>query len=248
MPKTTVLLRIASTYRFCPIVLGLTLRPRAVSTASPKTADGRTASPSRTMAIERPTVSLVRASPRSSRLISSSNRRATRSASAGSPVMVISLPRTNTELSKAASISLSSSSRVPSRLTIEWFPGTSTLTWTCVGCCTLGSSVPPSGDASVGRPADGREGSSIATGLLPVLDRQRRQLAGGREAEHLAVEGQLGLERPADVLGAAEAVLLAGERGGAPGGGRAGWGGRGGRRHSGPRPCGQAIRPPGRNA
>jgi hypothetical protein len=26
---------------------------------------------------------------------------------------------------------------VPRRLTIEWFPGTSTLTWTCVCCGTL---------------------------------------------------------------------------------------------------------------
>src|SRR5215218_6145341 len=140
MPKTTVFLRMASTYFFWPRVLGLMERPRAVRTASPNTWEGRappSSSSPRMMSMERPTVSAVRASPRSSRVMSSSKSRATRSASVCSPVMVISLPRTKTVLSKAASISFSSSSRVPRRLTIEWFPGTSTLTWTCVGCCTL---------------------------------------------------------------------------------------------------------------
>src|SRR5919106_1491849 len=137
MPNTTVLLRIASTYFFWPTVLGLIERPRLVSTASPNTTDGRAGSSPLTMSMERPTVSAVSESPRSSRTISSSNRRATRSASACSPVMVISLPRTNTVLSKAASISLSSSSLVPSRLTIVWLPGTRTLTCACVCCATL---------------------------------------------------------------------------------------------------------------
>src|SRR5215207_2837050 len=137
MPKTTVFRRMASTYFFWPTVLGLMERPRLVRTESPKTTEGRAVPSPRMMSIEWPTVSAVRASPRSSRVMSSSKRRATRSESACSPVMVISLPRTKTVLSKAASISLSSSSRVPRRLTIEWFPGTSTLTWTCVGCRTL---------------------------------------------------------------------------------------------------------------
>ena len=137
MPKTTVCLRMASTYFFWPTVLGLMERPRLVRTESPKTTEGLAVPSPRMMSMERPTVSAVRASPRSIRVMSSSKRRATRSASACSPVMVISLPRTKTVLSKAASISFSSSSRVPRRLTIEWFPGTSTLTWTCVGCRTL---------------------------------------------------------------------------------------------------------------
>jgi hypothetical protein len=153
MPKTTVFLRMASTYFFWPTVLGLMERPRVVRTESPKTTEGRPSPSPWMMSMERPTVSAVRASPRSSRVMSSSKSRATRSVSVCSPVMVISLPRTNTVLSKAASISLSSSSRVPRRLTIEWFPGTSTLTWVCVGCRTL--AVSPSVRGRRRRPAVG---------------------------------------------------------------------------------------------
>src|SRR6266545_2029999 len=208
MPNTTVLLRMASTYFFWPMVLGLTERPRLVSTESPNTTDGRAATSPLTMSMERPTVSTVSASPRSSRVISSSNRRATRSASACSPVMVISLPRTNTELSKAASISLSSSSRVPRRLTMEWSPGTSTLTWTCVFCRTL----------AVGPSVWGHPRPAVVAGRFPsiamlqVRDGHRLHRIGELEAEHPAVEVQLGLDGPLDVLGPAEAVLLAGER------------------------------------
>src|SRR6266498_3300579 len=161
-------------------------RPRTLSTPSPNTSEGRTSSSPLTMSIERPTVSAVSELPCSSRLIISSNRRATRSASRCSPEMVISLPRTKTVLSNAASMSLSSSSLVPSRLTMEWLPGTSTLTWVC--CCTLAS------------------GPSVE-----ALDRHRLDLVGQLEAEDAAEEVQLGLDRALDVLGLAQAVALARE-------------------------------------
>src|SRR5215211_2116484 len=212
MPKTTVCLRMASTYFFWPTVLGLMERPRVVRTESPKTTEGRASPSPWMMSMERPTVSAVRASPRSSRVMSSSKRRATRSASACSPVMVISLPRTKTVLSKAASISLSSSSRVPRRLTIEWFPGTSTLTWTCVGCCTLAVSPSVWGRrrtptaAAGGFPSIASRSSGSQVG-----DRDRVDLVGQVEAEHAAVEVELGFQGPADVGRLAEAVLLARE-------------------------------------
>src|SRR5918996_1519580 len=216
MPKTTVFLRMASTYFFWPTVLGLIERPRLVRTESPNTCDGL-AWPSRMMSIERPTVSAVSASPRSSRVISSSKRRATRSASVCSPVMVISLPRTKTVLSNAASISLSSSSRVPRRLTIEWFPGTSTLTWTCVGCRTLavcpsvrGRSWPTGDRRQIPEYSEPFAGFSDFP-ILQVGDRDRVDRVGQGEAEHAAVEVHLGLQGPADVGGLAEAVLLARE-------------------------------------
>src|SRR4029450_10981986 len=131
------------------------------------------------------TVSAVRASPRSSRVMSSSKRRAPRSASACSPVMVISLPRTKTVLSKAASISFSSSSRVPRRLTIEWFPGTSTLTWTCVGCRTL--AVCPSRGRGCGPTGGGRRIPEYTS--LQVGDGDRLHRGGQVEAEDAAGEG-----------------------------------------------------------
>src|SRR4029453_9348451 len=180
MPNTTGLLRMASTYFFWPSVLGRIERPRVVRTASPKTWEGRAlpSSSAGMMWIERRMVSAVRASPRSSRVMSSSKSRATRSASACSPVMVISLPRTKTVLSKAASISFSSSSRVPRRLTIEWLPGTSTLTWTCVGCRTL--AVGPSVRGHRWRQTgDGRRIPSIASRGSPGRE-ARVSCQGGR--------------------------------------------------------------------
>src|SRR4029450_7165542 len=170
------------------------------------------------MSIDRLPVSGVRALPCSSRLIISSNRRATRSASRCSPEMVISLPRTKTVLSKAASMSLSSSSLVPSRLTIEWLPGTRTLT--CVCCCTLacGPSIRV-GDAATPwavrclASISGLEQGSLAraSAVHEAFDRYRLDLLGQLEAEDAAVEVQLGLDRPLDVLGLAQAVALAGE-------------------------------------
>jgi hypothetical protein len=50
--------------------------------------------------------------------------RSTRALSPAVPVMVISLPRTWTSLARAFSMTVSSSSRLPRRLTIECAPGT----------------------------------------------------------------------------------------------------------------------------
>src|SRR2546430_7643726 len=48
-----------------------------------------------------------------------------------------------------------------------------------------------------------------SSGLLEIIDRHRFDRVGQREAEDLRVEIQLAFERPLDVLGDAEAVLLA---------------------------------------
>ena len=56
----------------------------------------------------------------------------------GSPVTVISLPRTRMFTGNAASIRRSRSSCSPSRSTMRWLPGTSTLTVVDVGSVTTG--------------------------------------------------------------------------------------------------------------
>src|SRR5438445_2311196 len=67
--------------------------------------------------------------------------------------------------------------------------------------------MPIAGTRSAERPSLRR-----SSGLLEVVDRHRFDRVGQREAEDLRVEIQLAFERPLDVLGDAEAVLLARER------------------------------------
>ena len=93
------------------------------------TSAGRTPRSARSIAAVRSTASAVRSVPlrRSSR--SSSNRSATRAVSAGLPVAVISLPRTWMSALNSRSITCSSSSPDPSRLTIERSAGITIFTW-----------------------------------------------------------------------------------------------------------------------
>src|SRR5262245_31041469 len=76
------------------------------------------------------TVSSVSSSPCSSSSSSSSNTRPTCSVDSGAPVIVISLPRTRTSAGNATSICFRKASRWPSRVTIDWCPGTRI--FTCV--------------------------------------------------------------------------------------------------------------------
>src|ERR1700681_4473567 len=127
MPKVTTLVAMASVYRFCPAVLGRTVRPRADRSSSVVSTSAGLSS-SFTMVMVRPMSPASSRWPCSSSVTSSSNNRPTRSAS--SPSMVISLPRTTMcTPSKASSIRRSSSSLCPRRPTMRWFPGTRILTW-----------------------------------------------------------------------------------------------------------------------
>src|SRR4051795_5836501 len=94
---------------------------------SESTSAGRSSVCWRSIVKDRCTASAVSTSPRSSRVISSSNSWAARSTSAWSPVMVISLPRTWMSQVNARSIKRSSSSLEPRRATIECAPGTTIL-------------------------------------------------------------------------------------------------------------------------
>src|SRR5439155_2967055 len=127
--NVTVDLRMASMYRFCPSVFGPRGRPRVVRRTSPNTSDGRPSS-SLIMSMVLPTDSFVSVWPWPRMVRSSSNSRATFSASISSPVIVISLPRTWMCEEKASSTNLRSSSRCPRRATMDWLPGTRI--FTCV--------------------------------------------------------------------------------------------------------------------
>src|SRR5918999_642300 len=105
-----------------------TSRAWSARTASVSTSVGRTPS-SLIMSMVRPTDEGVSCCPRSRSVTISSNSWATRSASTGSPVIVISFPRTRMWESNAVSTSLRNSSRSPRRATIDWWPGTRILTW-----------------------------------------------------------------------------------------------------------------------
>src|SRR6266516_3707581 len=129
MANVTVDLRMASMYRFCPSVFGPRCRPRVVRRTSPNTSDGRPSS-SLIMSMVLPTDSLVSVCPWPRMVRSSSNSRATFSASISSPVIVISLPRTWMCEENASSTNLRSSSRCPRRATMDWLPGTRI--FTCV--------------------------------------------------------------------------------------------------------------------
>src|SRR6266571_6852935 len=123
MPNVIVDFRIASTYRFCPPVFGRTALPRCTSAVSEKTSLGR-CSFVLIMSMVLPKLSVVKECSASRSARSSSNKYATRSASAFSPAIVISLPRTKMDVENEDSISFSSSSRWPRRLTMSWRPGT----------------------------------------------------------------------------------------------------------------------------
>src|SRR6266511_1794785 len=127
MENVTVDRRSASTYCFCPRVLGPIERPRLVRTRSSRTSVGRISS-SFTRSMVWPTDDSVSTWPRTSSVSSSSNSVPTFSASPSRPVIVISLPRTTIWESKASSTSFSSSSVRPRRATIGWLPGTRILT------------------------------------------------------------------------------------------------------------------------
>src|SRR6266540_4310123 len=129
MANVTVDLRMASMYRFCPSVFGPRGLPRVVRRTSPNTSDGRPSS-SLIMSMVLPTDSFVSVCPWPRMVRSSSNSRATFSASISSPVIVISLPRTWMREEKASSTNLRSSSRCPRRATMDWLPGTRI--FTCV--------------------------------------------------------------------------------------------------------------------
>ena len=119
MANTIVCLSIASAYRFWFSVLGRMVRPRADKMPTVSTSAGRTPRSARSMAAVRSTASAVRSVPLRSSSTSSSKSAVTRAVSAGFPVAVISLPRTWMSASNSRSITCSSSSPEPSRLTIE---------------------------------------------------------------------------------------------------------------------------------
>src|SRR6516225_7538031 len=131
MQNTIVWLSIASTYRFWFTVLGRTMRPRADRMSRGSTSAGRTPDLRRSIGTIRPTALAVSSAPPATSAVSSENNSATRAVSAGEPEMVISLPRTWISASNEPSITRSSSSPEPSRLTIEW--SSPMITLTCVG-------------------------------------------------------------------------------------------------------------------
>ena len=100
------------------------------------TSAGRTPRSARSMAAVRSTASALRLVPLRSSSRSSSNSSVTRAVSAGLPVAVISLPRTWMSALNSRSITCSSSSPEPSRLTIEWSAGITIFT------CDRGSRGP----------------------------------------------------------------------------------------------------------
>lgn len=131
MPKTTVCLSIASTYRFWLSVLGRIVRPRedrmfCVSTSAG--VSGPSPSPfslALSMAIERSTASSVIGCPVRSTSIISANRRWITAMSAGAPTALISLPRTcMSAAGKALSITRSRESPEPSTITMGCWAGT----------------------------------------------------------------------------------------------------------------------------
>ena len=119
MANTIVCLSIASAYRFWFSVLGRIVRPRADRMPTVSTSAGRTPRSARSMAAVRSTASAVRSVPLRSNSTSSSKSAVTKAVSAGFPVAVISLPRTWMSALNSRSITCSSSSPEPSRLTIE---------------------------------------------------------------------------------------------------------------------------------
>ena len=127
MPKTIVCRSIASTYRFWFSVFGRIVRPRRDRMLRLSTSAGRSASPACSIPSECRMESAVRVCPAATSSSSSSNSRTARALSAGSPLIVISLPRTWMSLASASSMILSSSSREPSRPTMACEPGTTIL-------------------------------------------------------------------------------------------------------------------------
>src|ERR1700729_295314 len=104
------------------------VRTRADRMSRVSTSAGRAPDLRRSIATLRSTTSAASSAPLASSRVSSSNSRATSAVSSGVPVTVISLPRTWMSAPKAPSITCSSSSREPSRLTIEWSSGITILT------------------------------------------------------------------------------------------------------------------------
>src|SRR5579859_606196 len=94
-----------------------------------KASAGRTPDLRRSMGMIRSTTAGDNSAPPLRSAVISSNNSATTAVSAAVPVMVISFPRTCISAPKEPSITWSSSSWDPSRLTMEWSSGTTTLTW-----------------------------------------------------------------------------------------------------------------------
>ncbi len=139
--KTIVCLSIASTYRFWLSVFGRMVRPLLDRMSRVSTSTGRAPDLRRSMATLRWTTSAVTSVPLVISVVSSSKSSPMIAASLADPVTVISLPRTWMSESNSSSITWSSSSRDPSRLTIE-----------CGSGITIRSDVAPPACASAGPP------------------------------------------------------------------------------------------------
>ena len=129
-PKTIVWLSMASTYFFWLAVLGLMVRPRPDRMFIDRTSAGREPSPWRSIPRLRSTASPVSTSPLASSASSCSNSSTPSALSLAEPVSVISLPRTWTSLSSTRSTVVRTSSRLPSRVTMDCSAGTTILLMT----------------------------------------------------------------------------------------------------------------------
>jgi hypothetical protein len=153
------------------------------------TSAGRAPDFLRSMATLRSTTSVVTSVPLAIRVVSSSNSSPMTAASLADPVTVISLPRTWMSESNSSSITASSSSRDPSRLTIEWGSGITIRSDVAPPyCCPAGpvsvgfffntpasSWVPHPGGHAIGRPPStcACACSTVCPALLPVLKTTR---------------------------------------------------------------------------
>ena len=230
MPKTKASVRMASTYFFWPTVLGLMERPRLVRTESPKTTEGRAAPSSRMMSIERPDgVGGEGVAPlqQGDELLEEAGHPFGVGLLAGDGDLVAADEHGALEGGLDQLEQLVPGSR---RLTIEWFPGTSTLTWTCVGCRTLfatrcrrghcargqlrvgGGQVPEYSEPSpTGREAYGSErdlaGTQCSSGRLISGSSKRWWCAGQLESLGLQLAAPPG--RPPTGLGSRSRLLAA---------------------------------------
>src|SRR5579875_3552814 len=175
------------------------------------TSAGRTPRSARSIAALRSTASGVSSAPLLSSSTSSSKKAVTRAVSAGVPVAVISLPRTWMSAANSRSITCSSSSPEPSRLTIEWPGGITILTWErAAGGSPLGGCPLPRGSAPVRRSSfrisvnsrlsNTRETAPRACWIHGISRRAPSQSSSGRPghpaaAEHVQVDVRHGLAR-----------------------------------------------------
>ena len=124
MPKTTVCLSMASTYRFWLSVLGRIVLPREDKMLWVSTSAGLASSAAFIIEQIRSTPSGVRPWPVRSTVTISFTTSAARATAAWVPVRVISLPRTWMSASSSRSRMRRNSSRVPSTFTMSMEDGT----------------------------------------------------------------------------------------------------------------------------